>query len=123
MLAATVLVTVRGPSRTVDLELPGDVPVGELVPILLEICGAEEDASQEGRQAPPGLWVAGTPGPLSSDTTLVDAGVYNGAVLGLQTDGYQPPLGDELAARQHVPRSVEPGVNTGGIGVTWEALR
>jgi hypothetical protein len=39
MLAATLLVTLRGPLKTIDLELPGDIAMGELIPLLLEICG------------------------------------------------------------------------------------
>ena len=64
MLAATVLVTIRGPFRTVDMELPGDVLIGELVPILLEICGIAKNDPQAWYQASASLWVAGASAPL-----------------------------------------------------------
>ena len=123
MLASTVLVTVCGSLKTLDLELPGDVPVSELIPLLLKICGSGEDTTQAFRQADARLRVAGMAGTLSSDKTLVDAGICDGTVLVLQASGSPSLLDESLAPQQFMPRSVQPDVNTGGVGVTWVALQ
>jgi hypothetical protein len=86
MPASTLLVTVRGPLKTIDLELPGDVPASELIPLLLEVCGSQEYDRKKVLQAPISLQVEGAHAPLLSESTLIDANVYDGAVLVLQTN-------------------------------------
>ena len=86
MPASTLLVTVCGPLKTIDLELPGDVPAGELIPLLLEICGSQEYDVEKVLQAPISLQVEGMRTPLSLERTLIDADVCDGAVLVLQTN-------------------------------------
>jgi hypothetical protein len=86
MPASTLLVTVCGPFKTIDLDLPGDVPAGELIPLLLEICGFQEYDPKKVLQVPISLQVEGMPAPLSSERTLADADVCDGAVLVLQTN-------------------------------------
>jgi len=122
MLIPTILVTIRGPLKTIDLELPGDVPVDELLPLLLEMCGSQENDPQESPQAPISLQVAGARAPLSSDKTLIDAGVYDGTVLMLQTKHNPTPQAERLAPQRFAPKSVQPAAHTGGIGVTWKTL-
>ena len=121
MLIPTILVTIRGSLKTLDLELPGDVSVGELIPLLLGMCGCQENDAEEFLQTV-SLQVAGTCTLLSSDKTLLDAGVYDGAVLLLQTKPVPTPQVERLAPQQFVPKRVRPGVSTGGIGVTWKSL-
>jgi hypothetical protein len=87
MLASTLLVTLRGPLKTIDMELPGDIAIGELLPLLLEICGEEQNGPQALSQANARLQVAGTYTPLPLERTLIDAGVCNGTVLVLQSYG------------------------------------
>jgi hypothetical protein len=118
VLNSTVLVTVQGPRRTFDLELPGDVPVSELLPFLLEICASKERPSQKGLESLVRLQVAGAPTPLAPERTLIEAGVGDGAVLVLQTS--TPP--ESLAPQAFVPKAVRPTPKTGGIGITWESL-
>jgi hypothetical protein len=118
MLTSTVVVTLRGPLKTVDMELPGDAPVSELVPVLLEICTSHNP--HEWQQAFNALLVGGVP--LSLERTLVEAGVCDGTILVLQTNDAPSPQDETLAPQQFVPRSLQPGVETGGIGVTWHAL-
>ncbi len=122
MPTPTLLVTLSGPLKTIDLELPGDVAVGELLPFLLEMYGSQENASPALLQAPILLQVAGTRAPLSPDKTLIDAGVYDGTVLMLQTKHSPSPQAERLAPQQFVPKSVQADANTGGIGVTWKTL-
>jgi WXG100 protein secretion system (Wss), protein YukD len=122
MLASTLLVTVRGPLKTMDLELPGDVAVCELIPFLLEMCGSQKNDPKKGLQANGGLEIAGMGVPLLSDRTLIDANVSDGAVLVLQTKHVPSAPTERLAPRQFVSRSVQPDADTGGIGITWESL-
>jgi hypothetical protein len=122
MLASTLLLTVRGPFKTIDLELPGDVPVGELLPLLLEICGPQENDPKKVLQAPVSLQVLGARAPLSSNSTLIDAGVCDGTVLVLQTNHSPSTPAESLAPRQSVPKLGQSGADTGGIGIRWEYL-
>jgi hypothetical protein len=123
MLASTLPVTLRGPLKTIDLELPGDIALGELIPLLLEICGFQKSDPRALSQANARLQVAGTYTPLPLEKTLIDADVCNGTTLVLQTqeEGHQnSPY--SATPQQFGPRWVQPGVDTGGIGVVWESL-
>ena len=122
MSASTVLVTLRGPFQTVDLELPGDVSVGELIPLLLEICGAQKDDSQACLQVPVSLQVEGSRTSLPLERTLIDANIYDGALLVLQTEHAVSSREESLVPQPFVPRSVQPSPETGGIGVKWRML-
>jgi hypothetical protein len=118
MPTSILFVTVRGPLKTLDLELPGDVPVGELIPLLLEMCGSQRNVSQKGFGVPMKLQVVGARMPLSADITLSGADVCDGAVLVLETS-----MRVESPAPQHfAPKAVRPTAETGGIGITWEGL-
>ena len=123
MLASTLLVTLRGPLRTIDLELPGDIAVAELMPLLLEICGEEQNDPQALPKAGAHLQVAGTYTPLPLERTLIECGICNGTLLVLLTQGDGRKASPNSATpQQSGPRWVQPGINTGGIGVTWESL-
>jgi len=118
MLASTLLVTICGPCKTVDMELPGDVPVSELVPVLLEIFTSHKDDPQAWQQANARLQVGGVP--LSG--TLVEGGVCDGTLLVLQTDDAPAPQDETFVPQPFGPGSVPSGVEAGGIGVTWEVF-
>jgi hypothetical protein len=69
------------------------------------------------------LQVAGTYTPLPLERTLIDSGICNGALLVLVTQGDGRKTSPNSAIpQQSEPRWVQPGINTGGIGVTWESL-
>jgi hypothetical protein len=122
MLASTLLVTLRGQFQRLDLELPGDVAIGELLPLLLEMSGSQRKAPQLLRQTNARLSIAGMPTPLPLHETLIDAGVCNGTELELHTQEWHQTPPESVAPQQFGRRSVSPGVETGGIGVTWESL-
>ncbi|HEY0813712.1 MAG TPA: type VII secretion integral membrane protein EccD [Pseudonocardia sp.] len=73
--------TVLSPRHRVDVALPADVPVAELVPLVLELVGEPE----RGRAGLPRPWrlsgVAG--GPLPAAATLSELGVLDGELLRL----------------------------------------
>ncbi|MCS0599780.1 type VII secretion integral membrane protein EccD [Streptomyces sp. LP11] len=74
--------TVRAPSVSVDLAVPADVPVADLLPTLLRYVG--EEAEEAGLDH--AGWVLQRLGdaPLDEETTLARAGLADGAVLYLR---------------------------------------
>lgn len=80
-------VTVLAPGRRVDVALPVDVPLAELVPLVLELLG------ELGSTARPDPWTfsGASGGPLPPDTTLADLGVLDGELLRLGPSAPPPP--------------------------------
>ncbi|HEU5229962.1 MAG TPA: EsaB/YukD family protein [Ktedonobacteraceae bacterium] len=122
----TLLVTVRGPRRSVDMELPGDIPISDLLPLLLEICGPPGLAAAitgHINRTPWCLKAVNASEPLKTSQTLIDAQVLDGAVLVLQermavsTQATQVP---QQQNREFRPRTILPSQSTGGVGVVWE---
>ena len=117
----TLLVTVQGTRRRLDIELPGDVPVHELIPLLLDMCNhpARFAMSAGLNKAAWTLHVDHLAQPLQPIQTLAGAGVLDGDVLLLQ---------ERNAARSKSPQSrsrssaqvIEASEQTGMIGVEWE---
>jgi len=73
-----VLVTVAGPTSRMDLSLPTDAPLGELVPALVERC--------EPGPKPWSRWALGPAGgaPFAPQRTLAELGVVDGTELQLR---------------------------------------
>ena len=75
---ASVLVTIDTPRQSYDLEVPGDVPIGELLPALAQMCGLVSLGQ------PPAWVLAGENGaPLQPGRTLISSGVIDGSRLQL----------------------------------------
>ncbi|MEV6171942.1 type VII secretion integral membrane protein EccD [Streptomyces sp. NPDC051954] len=74
--------TVRAPSVSVDLAVPADVPVADLLPTLLRYVGEEDEEAGLDHAG----WVLQRLGdaPLDEETTLVGAGLADGDVLYLR---------------------------------------
>ncbi len=72
-----VLVTVAGPTSRMDLSLPSDAPVGEIVPALVERCEPEPK--------PWSRWALRPAGgdPFAPQRTLAELGVVDGSELQL----------------------------------------
>ncbi|NHI11854.1 Secretion protein snm4 [Streptomyces sp. KO7888] len=81
-VAGLCRLTVRAPSVSVDLAVPADVPVADLLPTLLRYVG--EDAEEAGLDH--AGWVLQRLGdaPLDEETTLARAGLFDGVVLHLR---------------------------------------
>lgn len=82
----TLLITIIGSGlqRNIDLQVPGETPVGDLIPALLEICGPPALPTAA---ADPSLWSlrpANASAFLPTNYSLCDAQVEDGAVLVLQ---------------------------------------
>jgi hypothetical protein len=105
----TLLLTLQGPRRKLDMELPGDVPINDLLPHLQQICGDALDN---------GTWLISrltTGKPLQTAHTLIDNKVLTGEILVLHKEG--SPIRPLLATPQRVPATPAPG---GTITITWE---
>lgn len=113
----TLLITIIGPQKQVDLQVPGEVPVGDLLPALVAMC-VPSSAQTHGAN-----WqLAYGQRSLSTERSLIEAGVVDGTLLILQDVSTQMtrPMQPTAAKPQHfVPRTVTPSRSTGGIGVTW----
>jgi uncharacterized ubiquitin-like protein YukD len=115
-----LLITVAGPQQSIDLQVPGELPISDLLPTLLEVCcsPAEATAPLSGTS-----WqVVYSNKFLPLDRALSELAVPDGAILHLQNQA--APLVRALPAeqqrpRQFMPRNISPDRNTGGIGVQW----
>jgi Mrp family chromosome partitioning ATPase len=83
--ASSVLVTVQGPEQRVELQLPGDRPIGELLPLLVDLCAGVQQPGEA-------RWELAPLGGLAFDETrtLTDAGVIDGSLLHLRDVGLVP---------------------------------
>ena len=109
----TVLLTIRGPDRSIDLKLPAEVPVSELMPKILELCGPGLDKDRRWR-----LFLASTGVSLNAGKSLNEAGVVDGSLL-LLGESETAMRSQQQRSRPFNPRAIQPGEHSGGIGVRW----
>lgn len=120
----TVLLTIVGPTRRIDLKLPAEISIGELLPKLLELCGpphAPEQISSQWRLVIPAQHVA-----LPLTRSLLACGIVDGAILLFQDyasfvaqTAQQAQAQAQAPALPFHPQVLPPSANTGGIGVRW----
>jgi hypothetical protein len=117
----TLLISLIGPLQQLDIQVPGDMALSDLLPALLELCvPSETDTAKETQLATWQLLYQQKPLPL--ERSLLDAAVVDGSLLTLQNQEEQmtQPLEPLEAAPQHfAPKTVTPGRTTGGIGISW----
>lgn len=114
----TLLVTIKGPHQRRDVELPGDIPLYELLPALLDICDITDDSS-EGKALSPenvSLYLERLNDSLTSTFTLLESGVLTGDILFLRSESAELVLLPASADESEVIESVS---LSGGMGVTW----
>lgn len=114
----TLLVTIKGPHQRRDVELPGDIPLYELLPALLDICDITEDPS-EGKALSPenvSLYLERLNDSLTSTFTLLESGVLTGDILFLRSESAELVLLPASAGESEV---IESDSLSGGMGVTW----
>ncbi|GCF10020.1 EsaB/YukD family protein [Dictyobacter arantiisoli] len=116
----TVLVTIVGSENRFDLQVPAEVPVGKLIPMLLEICDFNRTSIPQRGRAQWTLSMADSDTALPAIASLLDAGVVDGCILLLQ-DTSSPARLRQAQEPQPTfrPVNIEPGENTGNIGVRW----
>lgn len=118
----TLFVTVQGWQRRLDIELPADVPVSDLIPLLLEMCNhsPELPAGTLQSKSPWVLYIANLGQPLREAQTLAASGVLDGDVLLLQTQDTLNSRGAGRTQERGAAKAIEASEQTGMIGVTWE---
>jgi len=77
----TLLVTLIGPQRSVDLRLPSEVPLSEFIPTLLKICGTQSSDTQQANPTSWGLVCRECNDCVDSKQSLLEAGIGNGTRL------------------------------------------
>lgn len=113
----TVLLTLVGPARSIDLRLPAEVPVQELFPKLLELCAPPHvirDGEAQWCLLIPSKGVA-----LPPTHSLRACGVVDGAILLLQDRAAFARQQQQAQNALFRPQALAPSANTGGIGVKW----
>lgn len=114
----TVLITLVGPERRIDLKLPAEVAVGDLFPKLLELCGPRFAYPQEALSRC--CLVLPTRGlALPPDRSLHDCGVVDGTILWLQDSTSIVARPQPTVTPTFRPHIIQPNASTGGIGVKW----
>src|ERR671938_1011845 len=103
----TVLVAIQGPDRRLNVEVPTESRIAELLPELIRVVGGQELGADMDRVT----WGLGYPGrlPFSAGSTLAEQGVMDGALLALQplTAWQQEPRRDPASADGAAPAPVE----------------
>ncbi|HLY31294.1 MAG TPA: EsaB/YukD family protein [Ktedonobacterales bacterium] len=75
-----MLITVMGPRKSVDLELPDETAIGELIPLIVQAMGLSSgNPKADGASA----WGLGPQQgqPFAPKATLTDSGIVDGAIL------------------------------------------
>jgi hypothetical protein len=114
----TVLITLIGPERQIDLKLPAEVAVGDLLPKLLELCGPR----LADHQAELSQWRLVLPSKgltLPHNRSLRDCVVVDGTILYLQDSNSFVARQPQTTVQTFRPRMLQPSASTGGIGVKW----
>lgn len=116
----TLLVTIVGFESSFDLQVPAEVPVGKLIPMILKICAFPQMHSAQPGRTKWTLSIADSNTTLPAMASLLDAGVADGTILLLE-DASSPRRSQQIPEPQQVfrPTNIEPGEYTGDIGVKW----
>ena len=103
----TVLVAIQGPDRRLNVEVPTESRIADLLPELIRVVGGQELGAATDRVT----WGLGFPGrlPFTPGSTLAQQGVIDGALLALQplTAWQQEPRQTPAAANGAAPAPVE----------------
>ncbi|MGH2507384.1 MAG: EsaB/YukD family protein [Ktedonobacteraceae bacterium] len=113
----TVLITLIGPMRRIDVQLPAEVATEEILPKIVELCGLpqlSQTERSEWRLVLPEKRVA-----LPPTQSLLACGVVDGAILLLQDHMAFIAKQREAEASAFRPQALSPSAGTGGIGVKW----
>ena len=113
----STLVTIYGPSGPRDLELPADVPLGQVIPLLLQACVPQVVGTA---WADPAYWGLGplSGQPLPLEMSLNDARVLDGSTLVFQDmESWRGPVATPLPVAAAAVTS-ESG-QVGPISIRW----
>jgi uncharacterized ubiquitin-like protein YukD len=116
----TLLVTIVGFEHSFDLQVPAEVPVGKLIPMVLQFCDFKPTLNSQRGRAQWTLSIADSNTTLPAIASLLDAGVVDGNILFLQ-DTSSPVQQRQTPETPQTfrPVNVEAGEHSGNIGVRW----
>ncbi len=108
-----IFITVVGPQRTIDLEIVADRPIRDLLPMLVEIQHATQDAHS---QAIPENWQLELLDrtQLPASLSLTECSILDGAILRL----HKIDPNEDPQAKKLLP-DIIPSKETWGIGIKW----
>jgi hypothetical protein len=109
-MSTTLLITVKGPQCRVDLEVPGERPVWDLLPELLKICSTTATSTANMSPALWGLGQSDAKRCFDVRQSLQASGVVDGDVLHLQSI--------EAWARRSQMSDVDPALR--GVVRRWD---
>jgi len=107
-----------GPARRIDLKLPAEIPVRDLFPKLLELCGPQLAQSQEVLSQ----WLLVLPSreiALPPNRSLRECGIVDGDMLALRNNVSFVAKQQQASTQVFRPQAIQPSADTGGIGVRW----
>lgn len=118
----TLLITITTFHGSIDVEVPGDTLIEDLLPKLVEICIPQ---SSRAAQLYPTRWhlrIQDALTPLKTNQTLLEAGITDGTIVQLQQTSIRtlPQREREIYEEQFIPETILPSKQTGGIGVRWQ---
>lgn len=123
-MSEKLLVTIKSPQRTVDVQVPDDACIGDLLPFLVEVCGLSGQFHHlaGAETAAWSLRASSAPVPFVATRTLSDYGVLDGDVLHLRESHLQPALTSVVEVPASRFEDIAPSEQTGWIGVTWRKI-
>lgn len=114
----TLVVTLIGPDQCVDLQLPAEIPLLEILPTLVELGVPHAPSSAS---SPPSGWqlmMASSGAVLEMNRSLDELGIVDGAILLLREQTW--PRGKRMSlpsSAQPRPGAMQSSPQMGGIGV------
>ncbi len=119
----TLLITITTTQGSIDIEVPGETLVEDLLPKLVDICIPQLPRTTQAHPIRWHLRIQDTLTPLKTTQTLLEAGIADGAIVQLQQTsiGTLPQRERETRKTQFIPETILPSKQTGGIGVRWHS--
>lgn len=114
----TLVVTLIGPDQRVDLQLPAEIPLQEILPTLVELGVSHAPSSAPSPASGWQLMTANNGAVLEAKQSLDELGIVDGAILLLREQ--TRPRGKRMSIPTSVPPHpgvMQSGPQTGGIGV------
>jgi len=112
----TVLLTIVSSHQSIDLKLPAEVPIGDLMSRIKELCGVRDTDAAPSKRLSWHLLLPSTGEALDAGRSLSEAGVIDGTTLLLRNNA---SIEQQRAAPVFQPKTIIPGEESGGIGIRW----
>lgn len=111
-----LLLTITHTTRSVDLQVPAEVPLGTLLPTLVELCVQDRRIPIHSSQW--SLWEPDKDFSLDPRRSLLESDIVDGTILHLRLPREQT----RRPQQTFQPQTIQPDAESGGIGVRWNSL-